>query len=378
MSQNANPTEVEILDVRLNIVEATWRAKWLTLELIDKDGNIGLGECSGSGAPDVVKGLVGLLAGRLRGRTIAQVSADKSVVAGLPVPLVNAVDLALSDLKAKATGTALDILPTERYRSRISLYANINRAEKDRTSVKLAAVGARAVADGFRAVKLAPFDDANAESGLAHLHALRKAIGPDVDLMVDAHHKLALKEQLQILPELEALNVVWLEDPAAIDDIDGWKKVAAATKIPLAGGEQARSLEDVEPLLSSGALSAVLPDPRIAGVRGAYEILLRAQELGVRSTLHNPLGPITTAVSLQIAAAVPHFDILEYAYGEVPWRSKILSPEEKIVDASLPVPNGPGLGVDLSDKTRRFTQSEVSKEIAPCRTTVYGTDQSSL
>ena len=81
-----------------------------------------------------------------------------------------------------------------------------------------------------------------------------------MELMVDAHHKLTLDEQLRILPELESLNVVWLEDPVTLHDIDGWKTVAAATKIPLAGGEQAKNLEDVEPLLSSGALSAVLPD----------------------------------------------------------------------------------------------------------------------
>ncbi|KAJ5604667.1 galactonate dehydratase [Penicillium lagena] len=363
MSQEVNLTEGEILihDVSLNVVEATWRAKWLILGLVDKAGNVGLGECSDSGTPDLVRELVSSLAGRLRGRTIAEIRSDGSMVAGFPGALANAVDLALSDLKAKVTGTALDILPTERYRSRIPLYANINRAERDRTSAKLAALGARAVADGFRAVKLAPFDDTNAEGGLAHLRALREAIGTDVKLMVDAHHKLAIDEQLRILPQLEALNVVWLEDPATIDDIDGWKKVAAATKIPLAGGEQAKSLEDVELLLSSGVLSVVLPDARIAGVKGAYEILLRAQELGIRSSLHNHLGPVTTAASLHIAAAVPNFDILEYAYGEVPWRGEILTPEEKIVGASLPVPNGPGLGVNLSDKARQLLCTESQK-----------------
>lgn len=350
MGLEVDPAQIEIHDLRLSVVEATWRAKWLTLGLVDKAGNIGLGECSGSGEPGVVRDLVNSLAERLRGRTILEVSREGSIVAGFPGPLANAVDLALSDLKAKATGTALDILPAERHRSKISVYANINRAERDRTSANLAALGARAVADGFRAVKLAPFDDANAEGGLAHLRALRTAIGPNVELMVDAHHKLAIDEMLKILPELEDLNVVWLEDPVAIHDIDGWKRVAAATKIPLAGGEQAKSLEDVEPLLSSGALSAVLPDARITGVRGAYEILLRAQELGIRSTLHNPLGPVTTAASLHIAAAVPNFDILEYAYGEVPWRGEILSPEEKVVNASLPVPNGPGIGIELSEK----------------------------
>src|SRR5258708_2772290 len=107
MSQQVNQTEVEIHDVRLNVIEVTWRAKWLTLELVDKAGNIGLGECSGSGASDVARELVGSLAERLRGRTIAEVRADTSIVAGLPGPLVNSVDLALSDLKAKATGTAL-------------------------------------------------------------------------------------------------------------------------------------------------------------------------------------------------------------------------------------------------------------------------------
>jgi galactonate dehydratase len=346
-----------VAEVKLTLVEATWRATWAMLEIVDDAGRRGLAECSGAGTPAEVRQQVAEAGSRLRGRTVAAARADAEVAGACRRQLSCAVELALADVDARARGDALDLLPPRRHRSRVPLYANINRAERDRTSAKLAALGARAAADGFPAVKLAPFDDADARGGLAHLRALRAAIGPRVELMVDCHCRLPLEETLRILPDLEALDVVWLEDVLAMTDVDGWRRIATATRIPLAAGEQASALADLEPLLRSGVLSYVLPDVQIAGVGGSHEILAEAVRTGVGASLHNPTGPVGTAASLLVAAALPAFERLEFAYGEVPWRGQVLDPGEEVLGAALPVPSGPGLGVGLSDRIRILASS---------------------
>lgn len=341
-----------IVDLELVVVEATWRATWAMLEMTDDAGRRGLAECSHAGTPAEIRDQLALIGSSLRGRTVVAARAAPSVPFS-GSPLGHAVELALADLDARARGGPLDLLPSKRHRARVPLYANINRAERDRTSGKLAALGVRAVRDGFSAVKLAPFDGTDAEHGLEHLRALRAAIGPDVELMVDCHGRLPLDEILRVVPELEALEVVWLEDALPMDARARWRVLAAATHIPLATGEQATGLADLEPLLHMGVLSHVLPDVKVAGVGGCHKILTVARGLGVGASLHNPTGPVGTAASLLVAAAAPDFGRLEFAYGEVPWRGTLLVPEEEILsDASLAVPGGAGLGASLSDRAR--------------------------
>lgn len=336
-----------ITEIRLQVTPVTWRATWVVLEVEDDRGTRGIGECSALSHPapdleDSVRALRRVLVGRPVGEARQVLPVDTSPT------LRHGTELALADLSAKGLGGPLDLLPAPRHRAVVSLYANINRAERDRTSGKLAAVGARAAAAGFGAVKLAPFDDADRDRGVAHLEALRSAIGPDVELMVDCHERLPLHEVLAILPRLEALGVVWLEDALPMDDLAGWKELARNTRIPLASGENAARLADLRPLLDAGVLSYVLPDVKTAGVRGCYEILIAAAAAGVAASLHNPTGPVATAASLLVAAAVPEFQRLEFAFGEAEWRGRLLDPPEEIHDGGLAVPRGPGLGVSLA------------------------------
>ena len=342
---NVNPI---VTGVELKVIQATWRASWMVLEITDSGGRHGLAECSGPGATAEARAEIEAVMRRLQGKEVALVRADPCAAIGVSAPVAHAVELALADVQAKTEGSELDLIPPNRYRSRIPLYANINRAERDRIPSKLAALGASAATDGFPAVKIAPFDDANAHDGLLILRAVRAAIGPEVELMVDCHNRLPLSQVLQILPDLEGLDVTWLEDVLGMNDIDGWSRLATATRVPLAAGEQATTLADLRPLLRSGVLCHVLPDVQIAGVRGCHEILTEALRLGVGASLHNPTGPVGTAASLLVAAALPSFGRLEFAYGEVPWRGGLLIPPEQVQGAALTVPAGPGLGVTLS------------------------------
>lgn len=346
----------EIASIEVCAVRATWRATWLMIRIVSSAGICGLGECASAGGVEDISDLVAAIDTEVRGAAAAATRERIRALRGAPHPtprvyevVLHAIELALSDLLARADHSPLDLLPATRRRNQIALYANINRAERMRTSDRLARLGADAVRAGFTAVKLAPFDDADAQHGLEHLRALRAAIGPDVDLMVDVHQRLPFDEVVAILPLLEEIGVCWLEDAVGLTETERLQQLRTRTTIPLAGGEQARGVEDVGPALATGALSFVLPDVKIAGVAGAYEICMSALEAGVGASIHNPTGPVGTAASLLVAAALPTFHRLEFAFGEVPWRGSVVEPFEVVVGGTLAVPEGPGLGVTLAE-----------------------------
>jgi galactonate dehydratase len=126
-----------------------------------------------------------------------------------------------------------------------------------------------------------------------------------------------------------------------MQDLHGWRSVGDATHIRLAAGEQATALADPQPLLREAVLSCVLPDVKAAGACGAFDILIAAADAGIGGSLHNPTGPVATAASLLVTAAVPNFHRLELGYGEVPWRGELLAPEETVDAGGLAVLRAP-------------------------------------
>ena len=71
---------------------------------------------------------------------------------------------------------------------------------------------------------------------------------------------------------------------------------------------------------------------------------------GIKVSPHNPSGPVSTAASVALCAALPNFDILEYQWGEQPWRSKLVVPDEIIVNGTIDINDSPGFGIDLSEQ----------------------------
>jgi galactonate dehydratase len=184
---------------------------------------------------------------------------------------------------------------------------------------------------------------------------VREAIGSRVELLVDAHRRLTMPAVLSIVAALESLEVGWLEDAAAFDRIDDLRRLKAATRIPLAGGEQALSLEEIAPACDAGVLDIVMPDVKHAGLAGTLGIARYAAARGLRTSLHNPTGPIATAASLHAAAVLPDFTRLEFMCGELPDRGSLVTPAERPRSGRLGVPSGPGLGAALDLTGTSFT-----------------------
>lgn len=356
--------------------QVTERTQWHFLVLRDGD-RVAVGECSDSSdLASLVQRLPGL-ASRMRGadlveeagaivsdaarevRTARAAHAESAdgfhvahgVDAFVAATLLGGLEQVLCDNAAQVAGLSIGAWLGKSAPARIPVYANINRMVGGRRPGDVAQQAKLALADGFGGVKCAPFDVADAELplaqiGIERLRAVRAAIGDDVPLMVDCHAKVPLADVLGLIPAFEDIGVAWLEDAVTIDDVDGLAQVRAATGLRIAGGEFMFDTADAAEVVERGLVDILMPDVKHAG--GITRVLDIARALpSVEISPHNPSGPVATAASAQMFAAAPTSTVLEFQYGEAPWRSALVGGAEVIEDGHLLVPDAPGLGITL-------------------------------
>ncbi len=363
---------LQIRDVTVDRRAVNHRGDWVFLKLTDFDGRAGFGEASHSGDDGaVVRLLAGATGEQVRGAAWDQPSqAWHELVDGTPpgtsrrvsATVASAVEHALWDLAAQREGVALaTLLGAPPGTTAVPLYANINRATVDRSPAGFAASATEAVRDGFRMIKLAPFDELAygtpasahrrlAEPGIARVAAVREAAGSDVPVLVDCHWRFNVASALEVARALAPLDVGWLEDPVPYED--GPADVSAVRRsaaLPIATGERLIGAAAFEPFLAAGAADYYLPDIKhIGGIGELLKLAAASRDSGARITPHNPSGPISTLASASALAGVAHAAPLEFAWGEVAWRPTLLTPPERIEDGALVLPVGrPGLGARL-------------------------------
>ena len=213
---------------------------------------------------------------------------------------------------------------------RVPLYANLNRGLTARTPDAFAKQAVSAVADGFEAVKIAPFDGVSAsatdgadnevrlQEGLARIAAVREAIGT-TDLLIDCHWRLTAERARRLVEELAPFSPYWMECPLPelprhFADLAELGTLARSRGMLLAGAETMIGLDGFDPFL--GFYDVVMPDIKYCG--GPAQMLAvadAAQRRGVQVAPHNPSGPVCHAHSVHMAAH-PAITLLELQYGE--------------------------------------------------------------
>ena len=290
----------------------------------------------------------------LVGRTVNDDTDRNTLIA------FSAIEQALWDIAGKLAGTPTCELFDSPHRDTVQLYANINRATTDRTPGGFARNAAAAVSDGFDAVKLAPFDDlpfgidcaTDAEAGIACVHEVRVSVGPAVRIMVDCHRRFTVKGALEVADALRALDLYWIEQPVPEFDLDRVATVRNHCGIRLAGGEGfVRPAEFLE-VLKRGCLDVIMPDiTHVGGIRVLREISKLAADYNTSLSPHGPFGPVCLAASSHAVSSSHQFLMMEYAWGEVSWRHRLILPVEKIHQGRLNLSSRPGLGLELNPKT---------------------------
>jgi galactonate dehydratase len=364
---------MKIVKLRVRAVRVNHRGNWLFVEVETDDGLLGLGEASHSGDDELLARLAARrLAPALQGRDPAAVeplwrdlleALGGTAIGRLQATALSAVEQALWDLNGQALGVPVHRLLGGAQRDWLRLYANVNRAVTDRSPAGFAAAARAAVAEGFGAVKLAPFDGVQAwqldrketrlalAAGLERVAAVREAIGPAAELMVDCHGRFSRDLALLVARELEPLRLSWLEEPVLFEqDPDGLAALGPAILQPLAGGEHLFGRSGFAPLLQRRLVGTIMPDVKhCGGLWEARKIAALAETARTAVSPHNPAGPLATLASAHLSATLPNFSLLEYAWGETAWRPTLLDPPETIVAGHLKVPEAPGLGARLNE-----------------------------
>jgi galactonate dehydratase len=377
------PAQSAAKDVRIEgleffVVRATKRTAWFFIRLTTNKGLTGLGECSDSlGSNFNDQGLAALRSSldswfslikgqplnvqlyRSRGRQRAATSRLMEATA------FSAIEQAQWDLLGKALDAPVYQLLGGALRAEMPVYANINRMTSPRTPEGFAASAARAVADGFRAIKAAPFDGfppirsssedqirAATDAAIACIQAMRRAIGPDVRLLIDVHSHLDVKRAIDVARRLEPETLGWYEEPISPRRVEETRAIREGIKQTMAGGESLFGLEGFAPLCRTKAVDIIMPDVKhCGGLLEGRNISALADLEGLKVAPHNPSGPLASAASAQWCATIPNFDILEFQWGEVPWRGELIDPPEQFIAGTIRAHASPGFGIRLNDRT---------------------------
>jgi galactonate dehydratase len=369
-------TGVELLPVR-----ATARTVWLLVRLRTDAGLTGLGEASDAfGFANTTKQDAARMEQELRaffrlieGKSPLEIGAYRQAGMGLAArgglvsaTAFSAIEQALWDLSGKALDVPVATLFGGAIRTTLPVYANVNRATNPRTPAGFAASARAAVREGFRAVKAAPWDgfppagspasviESAVEGGIAATVAIREAVGPDVEVMVDCHSFFDVALAERVAKRLEPAKLAWYEEPVAPERIDETREIRRRITQPMAGGEVLFGVPGFAELSRKGTVDVIMPDVKhCGGLLELTRIAAAAQRDGVAVAPHNPSGPVSTAASVQVCAVIDNFRLIELQWGEVPWRGEVVSPPERFDTGTIEVPTRPGLGVELNDAVVR-------------------------
>ena len=284
----------------------------------------------------------------------------------VPATAFSAIEQAMWDLAGQALDVPTYVLLGGRVRSALAVYANINRATNPRTPDGVAAAARRAVADGFSAIKAAPFDGfppttapaaeiARAiDAGIDAVRAMRAAVGASVRIMIDCHSFFDVEQSVAVAGRLEPDELTWYEEPVPPERVDDTVAIHRRIKQPMAGGEVLFGLSGFAPLVGRRAVDTIMPDVKhCGGLLEMTRIAAVAADAGVMVAPHNPSGPISTAASVQVCAGMKNASYLELQYGEVDWRSDVVRPSERFVGGMIDISDRPGFGVTLNDEVIR-------------------------
>lgn len=262
---------------------------------------------------------------------------------GLTVSAMSGIDTALWDLKGKALNAPVMDLLGGACREQMPAYASGGWANVDHIGEQLNGY----VAKGFKGVKMrVGIMDQTVQNSVDRVKAARKAIGPDIKLMADAHGTFSVPEAKQFCRGVEDCNLYWFEEPISPDNRHGTAEVRASTSIPIAAGESEFTSFDIRDLLEVRALDVIQPDAAIIG--GISETM----RVGHLASIHQlELAPhcwgsaFSFMAGLNVAFASPSATIIEFSLGGNPMMYELVKEKIEVINGVIGAPTAPGLGL---------------------------------
>jgi galactonate dehydratase len=266
---------------------------------------------------------------------------------------ISAIDIALWDIKARALDVPIYELLGGRVRDKVICYPHIAAATAD----ELAAAAVEKVADGWRFVRFdlpsqgAQLDPrAAVRQGVEQFAAVRSAVGPDVEIIIDAHTRLDPCDAVQLCRLLEPFDPYFVEDPVRAESQDSLRRLVRQVSSPIAMGEQyATKWEFQRPIEEELIDFARIDLCIVGGLTEARKVAGWCETHAIPIAPHNPLGPVSTAACLHLDLATSNFAVQECARPPGTVLPDLFPRQVELVDGHLLPPTGPGLGVEIDE-----------------------------
>lgn len=337
------------------------------VKITSDTGHVGWGE--GYGPAVVIKSGIEHLTPFLLGRHPLETEAIWSVMyrrtldfarRGILVAAISAIDIALWDLKGKILEQPVHLLLGGKKRDYITPYATgmyFTDGENGARMADILSKEAKKYADlGYKAMKMKV--GLSIEEDIENVKMVREAIGPKVNLMIDANHAYNLREAVQLAKAVEPYNIYWLEEPISPEYYEQYAELRTKTTIPIAGGECEYLRFGFQALLKANSVDIVQPDIcATGGLTEAKKIAALASVYGVEVVSHTWGTGIAIATALHFAA---NLDILpgrlkkpecyiEYDRTENRLREELTTSSMVAKDGEIRISDAPGLGFELNE-----------------------------
>ena len=270
---------------------------------------------------------------------------------------VSGIEQALWDLAGKRAGVPVYELLGGAVRDRLRVYAN--GWARTTSHEELAARARAVVARGFTALKFDPVPGPwrsfitreQEDETVARVAVVREAVGPDVDILLEIHRRLAPMHAVRIARRVEEFEPYWFEEPVLAENIDALADARAEIDLPVVTGEELYTKFEFREVFERGAADIINPDVcNVGGILELKEIAAMAEVYFVAVAPHNYNSTtVGLAATLQAAATMPNFIITEYFMNLEPWGREVATPPFEVEESHITLSDRPGLGIDLDE-----------------------------
>ena len=270
---------------------------------------------------------------------------------------ISGVEQAMWDLAGKRAGMPVHQLLGGAVRDRLRVYAN-GWARMD--DIEELQARARAMVErGFTGLKFDPVPGRwRSYVGMPELRvaadrvrAVREAVGPDVDVLVEVHRRLSPSNAVRLAKMVEEYEPFWFEEPVWAENMTALAAATAQINIPTVTGEELYTKFEFREVFEQRAADIINPDvANVGGIKELTEIAAMAEAYFVAVAPHNYNSTtVALAATLQAAATMPNFIITEYFVNFEPWGREAATPAFEVEDSHIALPTAPGLGIDLDE-----------------------------
>ncbi len=275
---------------------------------------------------------------------------------------LSAIDIALWDILGQSLGVPVYQLLGGACRDRIQCFATPGAL----TGPEVVEQARAALAEGWKYLRFgggmpdegwtggtgSVFEPMESIALAAHwIREVRKAVGPAIGLSIDYHHRLSVAEAALFSQQIPDVNLMFLEEPIRAQSPEAYRQLRTMTPIPFAIGEEFANKWEFLPYVEQGILNYARVDiSNVGGFSEAKKIAGWCEAHYIDVMPHNPLGPVCTAATIHLCAAMNNFAQLEYSHrNAAAWTHDLFPAFPQIEGDHFPLPTAPGLGVTFDE-----------------------------